>query len=256
MRAQIEYRRLHLLVRPLTVGIATGTLLGFTAPYETGLVFSTWERFAFWIWSSVAGALLLTACDWVARGLTKEYGVHRYVASAAALLTAAVPTTLIVHATAPAINDQIRLLPFWQLFPSVLILCIPVQIVLTLLSGAARTEPTQPDILAASESRSPLLDKIPAALGRDVLCMKMEDHYLRVFTAKGDALILMRMSDAEASLDAVSGQRVHRSWWVARSAVKNVRTADNNCWLILSNGLEVPVSRSRREALRDKGWFR
>lgn len=85
--------------------------------------------------------------------------------------------------------------------------------------------------------------------------MKMEDHYLRVFTANGYALIQMRMSDAEASLGAVSGQRVHRSWWVARSAVRDVRTADNNCWLILSNGLEVPVSRSRREALRDKGWF-
>jgi len=43
---------------------------------------------------------------------------------------------------------------------------------------------------------------------------------------------------------------------LARSAVENVRTANNNCWLILSNGLEVPVSRARRETLRSKGWFR
>lgn len=69
-------------------------------------------------------------------------------------------------------------------------------------------------------------------------------------------MILMRMSDAEASLSAGFGQRVHRSWWVARSAVKDVRTANNNFWLILSNGLEVPVSRARRETLRAKGWFR
>lgn len=125
MRAETGYGRLYLLVRGLTVGVVTGILLGFTAPYPTGLVFSARERFAFWIWSSVAGTLLLTACDWVARELTMEHRIPRYVSSATAILTAAIPTTLIVHATAPAINDQIRLLPFWQLFPSALILCIP-----------------------------------------------------------------------------------------------------------------------------------
>jgi len=244
---------LRLLAMPVAVGAVTGALLSVIAPYETGAIFSPWQGLLFWTWSSVVAALLLTACSEAVSTIGGENRVPKYIAISVATVVAAVPITLIVYATAPTIDDDIRLLPFWQLFPSVLILCIPLQIVLTLLSGrrvgdVAKVAETAPGL------RSPLLDKLPVTLGRDILCMKMEDHYLRVFTAKGDALILMRMGDAEAALGS-AGQRVHRSWWVAREAVRSVKTSNNADCLILSNGLEVPVSRSRRQGLRDKGWL-
>ncbi|HEV7227202.1 LytTR family DNA-binding domain-containing protein [Brevundimonas sp.] len=245
------------LVRPVATGVVSGVILALLAPYQTGAIFDAAERYIFWIWCSVAGALLLTAFDRVATTLGREHGVSRPLSASLGVLAAAVPITLIVHATAPAIDDGTRLLPFWSLFPSVLIICIPLQIVMLLL---ARTAPRQspapaPDPHAVTAPRSPLFDKVPARLGRDLLCLKTEDHYLRVYTTAGDALILMSMSDAEASLGRAAGQRVHRSWWVARAAVKSATTTPDAVRLNLTNGLEVPVSRSRRQSLRDQGWF-
>ena len=52
-------------------------------------------------------------------------------------------------------------------------------------------------------------------------------------------------------LGAADGTQVHRSWWVATRAVGPERQVDR---LVLTNGVEVPVSRSYRLAARDRGW--
>lgn len=265
----------RLFVRPLATGLIAGLILALMAPYQTATIFNAPQRYAFWIWSSVVGALLLAACDGVAVALKREHGLPRLFWIAAGIVTAAVPITLIVYASAPAINDGTQLLPFWSLFPSVLILCVPIQVVLILLDAkltpaASQRQPSvslaplseqasdpllSPPAGQALAARSPLFDKIPARLGRDVLCMRTEDHYLRVYTAKGEALILMSLSDAEACLSPAQGRRVHRSWWVARTAVKTTTADDKSLRLILTNGLSVPVSRSRTTTLREQGWL-
>ncbi|WP_269747113.1 LytTR family DNA-binding domain-containing protein [Elstera litoralis] len=38
-----------------------------------------------------------------------------------------------------------------------------------------------------------------------MLCLEMEDHYLRAHTDQGNALILMRLRDAVAELRSVAG---------------------------------------------------
>lgn len=268
-------KTLRLFVRPLATGLIAGLILALMAPYQTATIFNAPQRYAFWIWSSVVGALLLAACDGVAVALKREHGLPRLFWIAAGIVTAAVPITLIVYASAPAINDGTQLLPFWSLFPSVLILCVPIQVVLILLDAkltpaASQRQPSvslaplseqasdpllSPPAGQALAARSPLFDKIPARLGRDVLCMRTEDHYLRVYTAKGEALILMSLSDAEACLSPAQGRRVHRSWWVARTAVKTTTADDKSLRLILTNGLSVPVSRSRTTTLREQGWL-
>ncbi len=268
-------KTLRLFVRPLATGLIAGLILALMAPYQTATIFNAPQRYAFWIWSSVVGALLLAACDGLAVALKREHGLPRLFWIAAGIVTAAVPVTLIVYASAPAINDGTQLLPFWSLFPSVLILCVPLQVVLILLDAkltpvASQRQPSaspgpssdqasdpllSPPAGQALAPRSPLFDKIPARLGRDVLCMRTEDHYLRVYTAKGEALILMSLSDAEACLSPAQGRRVHRSWWVARTAVRTTTSDDKTLRLILTNGLSVPVSRSRATALREQGWL-
>ena len=96
--------------------------------------------------------------------------------------------------------------------------------------------------------------RFPAGLTGRLLCLEMEDHYLRIHTDKGSDIILMRMSDAEEELSLVDGLRVHRSWWVAREAVTGVRRDGTRLLLLLENGLEVPVGKTYRGALRDAGW--
>lgn len=105
-----------------------------------------------------------------------------------------------------------------------------------------------------AESADPR-DRLPPRLGRTVLCLQMEDHYVRVHTPQGSALVLMSLSQAMAGLKDVDGAQTHRSWWVARAGVLGVVEDGRNMRLRLAGGLEAPVSRARVGALREEGWL-
>jgi hypothetical protein len=110
-------------------------------------------------------------------------------------------------------------------------------------------------ILTPQVGANPLLDQLPAELGSEVIALEMEDHYVRVHTALGSDLVLMRMRDAVACLDEADGKRVHRSWWVARSAVEDVKREGRKIRLILPRGIEAPVARAQASELRNAGWI-
>jgi hypothetical protein len=88
-----------------------------------------------------------------------------------------------------------------------------------------------------------------------ILALEAEDHYVRVHTDQGSELILIRLADAISEMGDVEGARTHRSWWVARSAVKEARRSDGRATLTLTNGAEAPVSRNAISELVEKGWL-
>ncbi len=89
--------------------------------------------------------------------------------------------------------------------------------------------------------------RIPPALGRDLLALEMEDHYLRIHTMVGSDLILLRLRDAQTELGPARGRQVHRSWWVAEGAVASTERSGARTLLVLRNGLKVPVSKTFRD---------
>ncbi len=98
-------------------------------------------------------------------------------------------------------------------------------------------------------------DRLPLHLRQaQLLAVASEDHYLRVHTDAGEALILMRMGDALAELADVAGAQTHRSWWVAAGAVVAVERLAGKAQLHLSGGLTAPVSRSFLPVLAAMGW--
>lgn len=100
------------------------------------------------------------------------------------------------------------------------------------------------------------LDRLPLRLRHArLLAIEAEDHYLRVHTDAGSDLVLLRMTDAIAELDGLSGARTHRSWWVARDAVVGIESSAGRTTLTLAGGLVVPVSRGARPDLAAQGWF-
>ncbi|MBU3970468.1 MAG: LytTR family transcriptional regulator DNA-binding domain-containing protein, partial [Alphaproteobacteria bacterium] len=82
-----------------------------------------------------------------------------------------------------------------------------------------------------------------------------EDHYLRIHTDRGSDLILMRLSDALVELEGLEGAQTHRSWWVAKDAVRGVSRGDGRATLTLEGGIAAPVSRRYAKALRETGWY-
>jgi DNA-binding LytR/AlgR family response regulator len=96
-----------------------------------------------------------------------------------------------------------------------------------------------------------LLGAAPAT----VLCLQMEDHYVRVHTSTSSRLVLMTLSQAMAIVEKADGLQVHRSWWIARKAVVRTVAHGRNLRLELVNGAMAPVSRSAVAAVRAAGWI-
>lgn len=109
--------------------------------------------------------------------------------------------------------------------------------------------------LATAAPSNPLFEQLPAELGSDVFALEMEDHYVRVHTALGSQLVLMRLRDAMAHVADIEGLQVHRSWWVARGAVEDVKREGRNVRLVLPRDIEAPVSRAQVSVLKDAGWI-
>ena len=108
----------------------------------------------------------------------------------------------------------------------------------------------------AEAAPAKLVARLAPRLGGQVLALQAEDHYVRVHTALGSELLLMRLSDAIEELEGLAGERVHRSWWVAREAVAAARAQGRRVSLALTNGVEAPVSREAAPRLRRAGWLR
>ncbi|MEL6362898.1 MAG: LytTR family DNA-binding domain-containing protein [Pseudomonadota bacterium] len=86
--------------------------------------------------------------------------------------------------------------------------------------------------------------------------VKSADHYLEVTIESGETLFVRgRMKDAIRRLAEADGMQVHRSWWVAREAVAEIKARGRDKFLILRDGREIPVGRSRIAPLKDAGWI-
>lgn len=132
-------------------------------------------------------------------------------------------------------------------------------VTLNLLIARRPKETHAPAAVVGAPSAPPrarFLERLPMKLrGADLHAVQAEDHYLRLHTSRGSDLILFRLADAVAELDGLEGAQTHRSWWVAREAVTGARRGDGRAVLLLSGGVEAPVSRTYVRALRDGGWF-
>ena len=120
------------------------------------------------------------------------------------------------------------------------------------IQPASPTEPTLPEN-DMEPDKPGFWDRLPPELGRDVICMSSELHYLRVSTTQGEALILCALKDALAELPADWGKQTHRSWAVARAHVQGLTKRRDQTVLQLTNDLLAPVS--RRRIAETKAWL-
>lgn len=96
---------------------------------------------------------------------------------------------------------------------------------------------------------------LPVEKRGELYCLQMDDHYVKVYTDKGHHMLLMRFKDALGLLEDYDGLQTHRSWWVSKQAVKSVLKEQRKTTLVLINQLEVPVSRTYSEAVKQANLF-
>lgn len=103
-----------------------------------------------------------------------------------------------------------------------------------------------------SASSNAFLDRLPVYLGRDIVLLQAEEHYLRVITPRGEHLMLCGLARAVAELaqGGIAGARVHRSYWVGWRHVQRVDQRTGALAVCLLDGRRIPLGRRRvREVL-------
>ena len=228
--------------RLLTFAVIAGALMGIFGPFGSYLNGSFLVLVLHWTFMSLFGAVVcgLTLPHMV-RWLGRR-GFPLWFALLISLAIVAVPLSLVAATEArwiwPSQTGRLRA-PDWYaqtLLPSLLV-----------TGGWLLMEYAR-----GSRMRAIIIEQpAQAALAGPVLCLQMEDHYVRVHRQSGSTLELMPLQDAITRYGK-SGLQVHRSWWVAADAVIDAERDGRNWRLHLSNGLIVPVSRNRVAAVRQR----
>ena len=237
-----------------TAAVAAGAGVFLAAVSAFGMnTTSLTQRLLYWVPVMLAGAVVGRSIAAVTSRRPRA-GANRFIDWALLSLLVSVPTTLLVWAVTGAVfhGAPTSLLFF---FGAVLLISAPMTaIMMAVNTPGAETRPPAP---GAPPHPVRFMARLPTKImGGIVYAVQAEDHYLRVRTSKGDDLILMRLADAMTELDGVEGAQVHRSWWVARDGVADVKRADGRVTLVLKDGAEAPVSRPNVKALREAGWLR
>lgn len=81
------------------------------------------------------------------------------------------------------------------------------------------------------------------------LYLKSELHYLFVVTERGSELVLYNLRDAIDEMPPDIGVQPHRSYWVAKRAVRRFKKQGRQGVLELHTGDQIPVSRNKLETI-------
>lgn len=241
------------LLRGLGVALAAGVLLALTEAFGMGGA-SLPFRLGYWLPMMLLGAVWGHLCSLL---VERRVDMDRRPLLAVAVLTLVMsgPLVVMVWAVTGWFFDSDRSVTLARLPDFIGPVVIVTGTISALNVFLART-PVQTHAAAAGAKPARFLDRLPFRLkGSVIRAVSSEDHYLRIHTDRGSDLILMRLSDALAELEGLEGAQTHRSWWVAKDAVRGVSRGDGRATLTLEGGVEAPVSRRYARALRDAGWY-
>lgn len=241
------------LLRGFGIAAAAGVVLALSGAFGSGDA-PLWQRLAYWIPLMIMGGIWGHLCSLLVQRWI-DMDERPWLTVVALTLVISGPLSVVVWlVTGFVFGDglmSVEALPY---------LLGPVATVTAAITAInvflARATPVQTHAAAAGAAPARFLDRLPPKLrGATIRAVQGEDHYLRVHTDRGSDLILMRLSDALAELEGLEGAQTHRSWWVARDAVRDVERGDGRAVLTLDGGLTAPVSRRYAKALREAGWY-
>ncbi|MET0337134.1 MAG: LytTR family DNA-binding domain-containing protein, partial [Caulobacter sp.] len=226
----------------LAVCAASGAVMGLIGPFGSYFNDVIPVRVAYWtgsfLLSGISFGLLLR---WLAPGMIRAR-IPYWIWIPAVVVVATAPLCAIVRAAAIALWPTIAEISWAEWYAQSLLIGLVYVSAYALLrlrvADPAHTR--QP----GTPAEPAFLRRLPPRLGRELLCLQMEDHYVRMHTTQGSDLVLLSLNQAMGELSGLEGMQVHRSWWVAKKAVVRVIEDGRNLRLELTNGVQAPVSRA------------
>lgn len=241
------------MARSICVAAAAALVLTITGAFQTG-VEPVHQRLIYWLTVMAAGSVWGQLCHrYLKRWLDGDRQPWRLIL-ALSVVVAGPMCFFVWTATGLFFDGELRPASF------LLSLLVPVAtvtlVVCTLVVLLGPAAPVQTHASSDVGASPRFIERLPLRLrSARLIAVESEDHYLRVHTDAGSDLILMRLSDALSELEGLEGAQTHRSWWVAKNAVRGARRGDGRATLTLDGGLAAPVSRRYAAALREAGWY-
>jgi len=240
------------------VCLIIGFIISFFSPYVT-LDLDPSDRLEFWVILCLVGGLGIFIVDLIFSYFVKEAPKHikGFIQSLGGTIAVLIPLYWLY--------DPTEIPSFGTSFLFVWLVIILILAGSTLAHNFFKPQPgsttssTQPDLLVTIENEklpAKILNRLPVNLqNSELYALSAEDHYVRVYTSKGDNIILMRLSDAMTETGSFEGLQTHRSWWVAKAAIDKITPKGRTAEIILKNEITVPVSRNALKTVRDAGWL-
>lgn len=116
---------------------------------------------------------------------------------------------------------------------------------------APSTEPPASSVAAQEGDDSGLLKQL-RRLRRlsEIDVLKAEEHYVRVHGKGVQELVARRFGSALKQLEGEDGFQVHRSFWVRKDAIIEVKDTGRRISLLVRDGSEIPVSKRYHALVR------
>lgn len=229
--------------------IALGVFLGFAGPFGSFQSLESPQRYAYWCAIVATGYGLAVATQQILRPAAAFARLPKVSATLVVGLISTLPMMFVVawmlevvfgRSTPPG-----RLVSLYLSVASVQLVIAGIALWPFIATGKSAPPAEEPNT-------DQFFERVPDRLGRELVALEAQDHYLMVYTRRGSALIHMRLSEAVQILPPQLGFQTHRRWWVARKEVSGLRRAGNRTLIELPESLTVPVGRTYLAAVRSE----
>ena len=234
------------------IGFAVVVLiLAVVGPFNTVEVLGFSERLVFWALMGISTYILGAASAIAFNAVFFNTIPNAWVRQICAGVISSIPTSIVVWFINVVVFrfDLGGWAEFLNLSAIVAVISTSMAILYKLIARPGEeVQPTE----VSNAATSPFLKRLPVELGKNLLHISSEDHYVRAVTDRGSHMVLMRFSDAIAELEAIPGIQVHRSHWVAEKAAQKVIKDNGRKMLLTIDGCKFPVSRSFAKEVADR----
>ena len=236
-------------LRCIAVLIGIGILLGISGPFNTIEVLAFIPRLIYWV--TVAVTTYATGT------FVNVYGRTRWPKLMTNTITRIAALGLATGCAVFVVLSAITYAAFgwvydsnYEVFENFGLICLICVIIVWLLDFA---RPAASGSASEAQITPAILDRLPLEKRGPLISISVRDHYVDVVTAKGTEMLLLRLSDAIREIAPIEGLQVHRSHWVAKGQVTAAIRKGDRAILTMSNGSDIPVSRTYVPALKAAG---
>ncbi|OWU83569.1 hypothetical protein ATO6_16970 [Oceanicola sp. 22II-s10i] len=243
--------------RRLAVLATVVVILTMLGPFGTYEAMPPGRRSLFWslIVLGISVPMHIAMCQCLVADMFRDWPRPRCIALGSAI--AAVPGAFIVFLVCALLWPRHMTLEAYALtYVQVAVMGSAIGLV-QYMQGSFDTVTPRPDSRRTPAEHHPsepvaFHRRLTPDTGTDILSLTMQDHYVQVSTTRGVQMVLIRLSDAIAELEGVDGMQVHRSHWIALPHAVRMERKDGKDRVILSDGRDLPVSRTYAKALRKR----